>query len=486
MSENNLRGKLLSGLFWRYMERCIVQGVSFVVGIILARILTPDDYGLSSLSAIFVSIISVVADLGLTQALIQKKDPDELDFNSVYYVNIFISVAVYAIIFFSAPLAAGFYKDERITALVRVSSLTLPICSIFAIQSTITTKRMEFKKYFWVNIIGAVISSFIGIAFALNGLGVWAIVAQSMASTIVGKILLSFVVRWRPKAMFSFNRVKPLFNYGYKLLISRALDQIYNNIYSLIIGRVYTTSDLAYYNRGKQYPMYIINNINDSILSVMFPAVSSIQDHRKRVKDMVRRSIVTSTFFIFPMMMGLGVMAKPLIQVMITDKWLPAVPFLQFCCFTYAFWPIHTANLQAISALGRSDIFLKLEVIKKVIGVSVLILTIPHGLMVMMYARCVTTVISSFLNAYPNKKLLNYSYFEQLRDMMPSVILSVIMGVFVWGVSFIHMNIAVQIIIQFIVGVVVYLGLAKLFNLECLSYVINIVKNIVNEKKSKM
>ena len=282
--------------------------------------------------------------------------------------------------------------------------------------------------------------------------------------------------------MFSYKRLKPLFNFGWKLLASRALDELYNNMYSLIIGRVYTTADLAYYNRGKQYPVYIINNINQSILSVMFPAVSSIQNDKQGVKLMIRRAIMTSTFFIFPMMMGLGVMAKPLVHVMITDKWLPAVPFIQFCCFTYAFWPIHTANLQAITALGRSDIFLRLEVIKKIIGITVLVLTLPHGLMVMMWARCGTTLLSSFLNASPNKKLFGYSYPEQLKDMLPSAVLSVIMGVLIWLVSLIPMNTVLQIFIQFIVGASVYLGLAKLFNLECFEYVINTVKGLIKSK----
>lgn len=478
MEKNNLKNKFLSGLFWRYAERCAAQGVTFIVGVVLARILTPDDYGLSSLSGIFIGIISIIADLGLTQALIQKQNVDELDYNSVYYANLAMAFVVYAIIFFTAPLAAGFYRDDRITALIRVSSLTLPICSIFAMQSTIITKRMEFKKYFWATITGTIISSFVGIAMALNGLGVWAIVGQSMSNTIIDRLFLTAVVRWKPKLMFSFKRVKPLFKFGWKLLLSRALDQIYNNIYSLIIGRVYSTADLAYYNRGKQYPMYVINNINESILSVMFPAISSIQDDKAKVKAAIRRSIVTSTFLIFPMMMGLGVIAKPLVHIMITDKWLPAVPFIQFCCFTYAFWPIHTANLQAITALGRSDIFLKLEVIKKVMGISVLVLTLPHGLMIMMWARCATTLVSSFLNASPNKKLFGYSYFEQLKDIMPSAILSIVMGIVVWSISLLQINVIVQIIAQVIIGAAVYFGLAKLFKLECLEYVVNTVKGL--------
>ncbi len=487
MKDNSadLKGKVLSGLFWRYFERCAAQGVTFIVGIVLARVLSPNDYGLSSLSAIYIGIISIISDLGLTQAVIQKQNPDELDYNSVFYANLLMSIVVYLIIFFTAPFAASFYEEPRLTAILRVSSLTMPISAVFAMQSTIITKRMEFKKYFWATITGTIISSFVGIFMALNGLGVWAIVGQSMTNTIIDRLFLTAIVRWRPRLQFSIKRVKPLFNYGWKLLASRALDQVYNNIYSLIIGKVYSTADLAYYDRGKQYPVYIIQNINESILSVLFPAISNVQNKIEDVKNMVRRSIVTSSFFIFPMMMGLGIMAKLIVHVMITDKWLPAVPFIQFCCFTYALWPIHTANLQAISALGRSDIFLKLEVIKKVIGISVLLITLPHGLITMMWGSCATAIASSFINAFPNKKLLGYSYFEQLKDLLPSVILSVVMAVCVILVGMIPMNDIVKIFVQVITGAVVYFGLAKIFRLECFEYILSIMKEILKRKENK-
>ena len=485
MEEKSLKSKFVSGLAWRYAERCAAQGVAFIVGIVLARVLSPSDYGISSLSGIYIGIIAVISDLGLTTALVQKKDADELDFNSVYYLNLVVCALVYLLIFFTAPLAAKFYNEPRITALIRVSSLTMLINALFAMQSTIISKRMEFKKYFWATITGTVISSFVGIAMALNGLGVWALVGQSMSNTFIDKMFLTAMVRWRPKRMFSWKRVRPLFNFGWKLLASRALDQVYGNIYSLIIGKVYSTEDLAYYNRGKQYPVYIINNVNSSIMSVMFPAIASIQDDKKRVKAVTRRAIVTSSFFIFPMMMGLAVMAKPLVHVMITDKWLPAVPFIQFCCFAYATWPLQTANLQVIQGLGRSDIFLKLEIIKKVISIAALIITIPHGLMVVMWARCGTTVMGSILNASPNKKLMGYSYLEQIKDLLPSVILSCIMGAVVWSISLIGMNVVLQIFVQFFAGAAVYFALAFLFKLECLTYVINNVRSFINNRKAR-
>lgn len=481
MQENDIKKKVLSGLFWRYLERGAAQGVTFIVGIVLARVLSPDDYGLMSMSAIYINIISVVSDLGLTQALIQKKDLDELDYNSVNYINIAISILVYFIIFFTAPLASAFYAEPRLTAIIRVSSLTIIITALFAVQSVIITKKMDFKKYFWSTLTGTVISAFVGIAMAFKGMGVWAIVGQSMTNVVIDRLFLTAVVRWKPRLQFSIKRVKPLFNFGWKMLVSRTLDQVYGNVYSLLIGKVYTKSDLAYYERGKQYPIYIINNINESILSVMFPAISNVQNRIEDVKNMVRRSIVTSSFFIFPMMTGLGVMAELIVHVMITDKWLPAVPFIQFCCFTYALWPIHTANLQAISALGRSDIFLKLEIIKKIMGISILLFTLRHGLITMMWGSCVSAIASSFINASPNKKLMNYSYFEQIRDVLPSVVLSAVMAVCVILVGLIPMNDVVKIFVQVITGAAVYFGLAKLFKLECFEYILDTVKNMRKE-----
>jgi O-antigen/teichoic acid export membrane protein len=344
---------------------------------------------------------------------------------------------------------------------------------------------MQFKRFFFATLFGTILSAFTGIFAALKGWGVWALVIQQLTNQVFDTIILWMTVKWRPIFAFSVKRMKRMFSFGWKLLCSSILNTVYNNIYSLIIGKFYSAADLGYYNRGKQYPMLIIQNINDAISSVIFPALSEMQDDKLRFKAMVRRAIMTSTFLIFPAMAGLAAVAKPLVQIMLTDKWLPAVPFIQFCCFTYAFWPIHTANLQAITALGRSDIFLKLEIIKKIMGITVLIITLPHGLMVMMWARCINTVISSILNASPNKKLIGYSYLEQIKDMAPSIVLSLVMAGVVWAVTLLPLTPIIQIVIQVIVGVIVYFGLAKLFKLECLDYVLNTVKEVLKRGKNR-
>ena len=483
MAETGMKKKVLSGLFWKYAERCCAQGVTFIVGIVLARTLTPDDYGLSSLSAIFISILTLVGDLGLGNALIQKQDADEVDFNSVYYINLLLNFTLYAIIFFAAPLGAKFYREPRLTAMIRVSALTLIIGALFSMQYTIIHKKMLFRKFFYSTIAGTIVSSFVGIYMAVKGYGTWAIIGQNLSNTVISKIILAFMAKWTPKPMFSLRRVKPLYNFGWKMMVSSAIDHLYNNMYSLLIGRWYTKTDLAYYNRGKQYPMYIIDNLNSSINSVLFPALSEKQEDKDEFKRMVRRSIKTSTFLIFPCMAGLAGTGRALITILITEKWLPALPFLWFCCFTYALWPIHTANLQAVKAMGRSDVFLNLEVVKKVYGVIILIATLPFGLMTMMWGRVLSTILSSFVNASPNKKLIGYSYFEQVKDILPAFILSGIMLVCVLAVELFGLNVWLTLLIQVPVGVIVYVGGAKLFKFESFEYLWLTVKELLPKRK---
>ncbi len=483
MAETGIKKKVLSGLFWKYAERCCAQGVTFIVGIVLARTLMPDDYGLASLSGIFISIMTLVGDLGLGNALIQKGDTDELDYNSVYYINLLLNFVLYAIIYFTAPLGAKFYHEPKITAMIRVSALTLIIGALFSMQYTIVYKKMQFKKFFFATITGTIVSSFVGIYMALNGYGTWAIIGQNLTNTIIDKLFLFYMARWTPKPMFSLKRVKPLFNFGWKMMVSGAIDHLYKDMYSLVIGRQYSKGDLAYHDRGKHYPVLLINNLNTSISSVLFPALSSKKEEKEEFKNMVRRSIKTSTFLVFPCMAGLAGTAKALITILITEKWLPCMPFLWFYCFSYALWPIHTANLQAITAMGRTDVFLRLEIIKKVVGVILLIISVPFGLMAMMWGKVLAALVSSFVNASPNKKLIGYSYIEQLKDILPAFILSAVMLVCVLAVELLGLNIWLTLLIQVPLGVIIYIGGAKLFKFESLEYLWITVKELLPKRK---
>ncbi len=482
---DDIKNKTISGLIWRYAERCGAEIIQFVVSIVLARMLAPSDYGVIGLITVFIAIANVFATSGMGQALVQRRNPDNTDYSTVFYYSLVFSVILYAILFFIAPYIADFYDESILIPVIRILGTTVIIGAINSVQTAYVQKTMQFRRFFYSTLIGTLISAVVGIYMAYVGYGLWALVGQQISNRVINTIVLWVTVGWRPKWTFSFKRMKEMFSYGWKILCASLLDTVYNNIYSLIIGKVYSTSDLGYYNRGKQFPMLIIQNINASIDSVLFPVLSEAQDQKSRLKAMMRRSIVTSTFLIFPAMAGLAAIAKPLTLLLLTEKWLPAVPFICFCCFTYAFWPVHTANLQAIKALGRSDIFLKLEIIKKIMGIVVLCITLPHGLMVMMTARCATTVISSFINAYPNKKLLGYTYWEQLKDMAPSFLISLVMVVVILPITLLPIAPVLQIIIQVTTGAGVYIGLAKLFKLECFEYVINTIKDFIKKRKVK-
>lgn len=483
--QNDLKQKTLSGMFWRFAERSGAQGIQFIVSIVLARLLTPSDYGLIGLITVFTSIALVFATSSFGQALVQKHDADNKDFSSVFFFSLAFSIILYGVLFAAAPMIAGFYDEPKLTAIVRVLSLSVIIGAVNSVQQAYVQKTMQFKRFFWATLGGTVASAFVGVGMAYGGYGVWALVGQNLSNQLIGVIVLWFTVKWRPELTFSLKRMKKMFSYGWKLLCSSLLDTVYNNIYSLIIGKFYTASDLGYYNRGKQFPMLIIQNINSAIDSVLFPVMSKMQTETERLKAMMRRSMKTSTFIIFPMMAGLAAVAKPLTILLLTDKWLPAVPFIRFCCFTYAFWPVHTANLQAIKALGRSDVFLKLEIAKKIVGVVTLIITLPFGLTVMMWGRCVSTIIGTIINASPNKKLLNYSYAEQMKDIMPSFTLSIIMAGIVICTEFLALPPIIEIAVQAVLGAALYIAGSKIFKLDSFEYVLNIVKGFLNKGVSK-
>ena len=478
MSSNNV----ISNFFWRFLERCGAQGVTFIVSIVLARLLDPNVYGTVALVTIFTTIMQVFVDSGMGNALIQKKDADDLDFSSVFYFNMAMCSVLYLIMFFAAPFIASFYKMPELTAIVRVLSLVVVISGVKNVQQAYVSRHLMFKRFFFSTLGGTIGAAVIGIAMAYLGFGVWALVAQMLFNAAVDTSILWITVKWRPKKMFSFKRLKSLFSYGWKLLVSSLIDTVYNDLRQLIIGKKYSSGDLAYYNQGKKFPQLIVTNINTSIDSVLLPTMSKAQDNMAAVRSMTRRAIKTSTFLMMPAMIGLAVCAEPLVRLILTDKWLPCVLFLRIFCITYAFYPIHTANLNAIKAMGRSDLFLKLEIIKKAVGLIAILITMWISVSAMAYSFLITTILNQIINAWPNKKLLSYSYIEQVKDMLPQIILSLIMGTAVYAVSFLQLNASITLMIQIPLGVVVYWGGSKLFHIESYTYIVDMVKNFRKKK----
>lgn len=468
--------KVLSNLFWRFLERTGAQSVALIVSIVLARILSPTDYGIIALITVFINILNVFVDSGLGTALIQKKDADDIDFSTVFYTNIVFCVLLYIIMFFVAPFLATFYKNEQLTSIIRVLSITILISGVKNIQQSYVSKTLQFRKFFFSTLIGTITAAVVGIYMAHHGYGVWALVAQQLTNLAIDTILLWITVKWRPMFIFSFKRLKGLFSYGWKILISALLDTFYTNLRNLIIGNKYTSEDLAFYTKGELFPKAIVGNITNTIDSVLLPTMSAEQDDTERVKQMTRRAIKTSTFCIAPLMMGLAACAPNVISLLLTDKWLSAVPFLIAFCITYIFYPIHTANLNAIKAMGRSDLFLKLEILKKIVGLIILFSTMWFGVKVMAYSLLFVSVICQLINSWPNKKLLNYGYLEQLKDILPSILMAAGMGVIIYFGIFIPVSKILQLIIQIVLGIVIFVCGSKLFRLESSIYIENIIK----------
>ena len=479
---SNKSNKLISNLFWRFLERCGAQGIAFIVSLVLARILDPALYGTIALVTVFITIMQVFVDSGMGNALIQKKDADELDFSTVFYFNITVCVILYVVMFFTAPFIASFYNRAELTPLVRVLSLSLIISGIKNIQQAYVSRKLMFRKFFFATLGGTIGAAIIGIWMALKGFGVWALVAQNLFNMTIDTIILWITVKWRPKMMFSLIRLKVLFSYGWKLLVSALIDTAYNNLRSLIIGKLYTESDLAFFNRGKQFPNLIVSNINSSIDSVLLPTMSKVQDDKKRVREMTSRAIKTSTYIMMPIMVGLAVCAEPIIKIILTEKWLPAAFFLRIFCFTFAFYPIHTANLNALKAMGRSDLFLKLEIIKKVVGLIVLLSTMFISVEAMALSLLAISILSQIINSWPNRKLLDYGYRQQLKDMLPQIILSIAMGGCVFAIQFLKLNDILTLLIQVPLGICIYVLGSKMFHIDSYEYVLSIVKGFAKKK----
>lgn len=472
-------------LFWKLLERFGVQGVQFILQIVLARILDPEHYGVLSLMVVFTTLANVFIQNGFNTALIQNKDVVEEDYSSVLWVTLGIAGILYGVLFLAAPLIATLYDMPDLVKPFRVLCLMLFPGALNSIQLAKVSREMDFRKVFYSNVGGILISGLVGIAIALMGGGLWALVAQTMLNVVVACLVMRFTVRWKIYFVCNLKRVRGLFSYGWKLLASSLLDTLYQDLRSLVIGIKYDSGTLGYYNRGKQFPQFAINSINSAVQSVMLPAMSAKQDDKTQVKSLMRNSVMLSAYIVFPMMAGLAGVATPLIRLLLTEKWLFSVPYMQIYCISLAFYPVHTSNLQAINAMGRSDIFLKLEIIKKGIGIVSLVVAVFFfdSPIAIAMTGVFTSFISCFINAYPNKKLINYSYFEQMKDILPAFLASIGMCAVVMMVGQINMNPVLMLVVQIVVGVVLYVAISAVFQIEAFLILIKMLKGLRNSRK---
>lgn len=482
---DSLRTKVTKGLFWSYLERFSTQIVSLLVTIVLSRLIAPEGHGIIAIVNIFISISEVFVTSGFGNALVQKKDADDLDFSSIFFFSLGVATVVYAILFICTPYIAKVYNNNLLIPLIRVMGLRILLSSFNTVQRAFVSKRLEFKKFFNATIIGTLISAVVGIGMAYKGFGVWALVGQYLSNNLINTFTLFLSIEWRPALRFSWERTKGLVSFGWKMLASSLLESVYANLRSMIIGVKFSETALAFYDKGKHFPELIVNNVNSTIVSVFFPAISSIQDDKERVRTMTRRSIQVSSYVMAPLVLGLLAVSDSMVRVLLTDVWLPCVPFLRIACLNCLLYPIHTANLQPVIALGRSDLYLRLEIIKKVVGLIILAASVLcfNSVLAIAIGTFVYSLACLVINSSHNGELFGYTLIDEMRDVLPAFSIGAVMVVSVIAVSYIKLPIIFGLIMQITSGAAVYILLSVIFKPESYLYLLDIVKKIILKKR---
>lgn len=453
----SLRQKTIRGVFWSSLERFSVAGINFVFGLILARLLMPSDYGVIAMIAIFMAIAQTFIDSGFSNALIRKPNRTELDNSTAFYFNICVGFFSYLSLYIIAPYIAEFYNTPILVPITRIMGLNLLFNSLCVVQQALLTVRIDFKTQAKISLSASIVSGFSGIAFAYMGYGLWALVIQSVLASIIRTILLWSLTKWRPKFGFSKQSFQNLFGYGSKLLVSGLLDTIYNNLFAIVIGKRFTSSSLGVYSRADQWANFIAVNITGVLQRVTFPVLSSIQDDNERLCINYCKFLRISGFVVFPLMMGMAAVADPLTRFILTDKWAGSIPLLRILCFALMLYPIHAINLNLLQVKGRSDLFLRLEIYKKILGVIVLCITIPMGITAMCVGRVFTSWIALVMNSYYTGKLIHFGFLEQIKNYIPTLLNSFIMGAMVYMVTFIVSGPCLQLFVGLIVGATYYI-----------------------------
>lgn len=458
----SLKHKTLKGTIWSSIERFSVQGVQFIVMIIMARILTPEDYGLVGMLTIFIAISQSLIDSGFSQALIRKRDRRQIDNSTVFYFNIAIGAILYLVLFFSAPLIANFYHEPQLIPITRVISLSVFINSLVVVQRALLTVEIDFKTQTKASFTAVISSGIIGIWMVYAGYGVWAIVTQQLVNLSVNALLLWILSHWRPSLEYSWTSFRELFNFGSKLAGAGILDTLYKNIYLIIIGKIFKASDLGYYTRAQQFSEFPSSNLTGIIQRVTFPVLCSIQEDNERLKNVYRRFLRLSAFLIFPLMIGLAAVAHPLVILLLKEQWAFTAILLQILCFNMMWYPIHAINLNLLQVKGRSDLFLKLEVYKKIIGVTVLCVTVPMGLVAMCVGSVLSSLIALIINTYYTGKLIQVGFFSQMKDLMPTLFYSLSMGIVVYGITYFIPENSLKLTAGILVGGIYFLVITYL------------------------
>ena len=472
MQGEGLGKKITKGLMWTYLERICAQGVSTLVTIILARLLLPENYGVVSIATIFMSFCDALVVGGFSDTLIQKKDADDIDFSTMFWFVLAFGFLMFGIVFAIAPLAETFFKTSMVCVTLRVMAVRLPINAVNSIQSAYISKHMKYKYFFFATLIGTVVSAVVGIVMAYMGYGVWALVAQYLTNSVVDTLVIWFTCGWHPSFKFSLKRLKSLYSFGWKMQLSTLIVTIYVEVESLCIGRKYTSADLAYYEKGRQFPKMIMHNIQTSISKVMLPAFSKISDKKYETKRLAKRSVSISTYLMAPLLIGLILCSKEFVIAVLTEKWLPAVPFMQLLSVYYLIEPIMAFNKQIVIAAGKSALYLKMEIAKKTVGISLLLISVFcfDSVYAIALATVITQIIGLIIQSAPLKRIINYPLAEQIKDVAPSYILAICMAAPIFAVKMLDISYLLKLIIEVIAGALFYLAGSMILKLKPYKY----------------
>lgn len=468
--------KIASSMVWRLFERGGMQIIQFVIQIVLARLLSPNDYGILAIITVFISFSTTLINNGLGNAIIQKQDATELEFNTVFFIQLGIACVCYGVIFFLSPFIATCYEYDNLTIYLKVMGLILFIEALSSIQLTSLRKNMAFKKSFFANVAGVLVQGISGILFAVLGFGVWSLILSQILMKTVILVVLLIMVRWRPKLMFSFASFKRLFSYSWKLAVAWMIGTLHQQFYSLVIGKCFSTEVLGYYSRGQNLPQTMTTTVNETISSVMFAALSKIQNDIQKFKSYTRMMMRLTAFMVWPIMAGIAGISENFVYVILSEKWAACIPMMQLFCISFGINILSTTNMQAFNAMGRSDVFMKLEVIKRSISLILLIIAAQYSIYLVILVLAVMGIFSLIYNTFPNYQLVGYTIIEQLADILPSLIISLIMFGGVILVNNLELSRIILLVMQIIVGVVIYTILSLIFNRECANKVLKIIR----------
>lgn len=483
MQQESLKNKTIKGVGWSAADALLGQGVTFIVGLVLARLLSPDEYGLIGICLIFTTVLNGIVDSGFSNALIRKKDVTDEDYNTMFTTNMAISIVLYVLLFVSAPFVSDFFHRVELTALVRVTGLILFFNALSITQVTILTKNIDFKTKTKASLVSAIISGVIGIAMAFMGYGVWSLVAQQLSKQLLYTLCLWVLSKWWPKFTFYKDSFKYMWGFGWKLLASGILNNVWNQLYQVVIGRCYTSSTLGHYTRANEYASIFSSNLTLIVQRVSYPVLAEIQDDKERMVQGYRKVIKVTMFVTAVCMISLGAVSEPLIYTLIGTKWHEAATYLPLICISMSLYPLHAINLNILQVLGRSDIFLYLEILKKIVGIVPIVIGIFCGIYYMLLTSILAGVISLYLNTWYTGKTLNYSFWKQLRDITPSYFTALVIALAVYFLKYLSLPYYIVLMLQIIVGIVACITISEIFKFNEYKELKTIVIKVVNRKK---